>query len=263
MNPGAAPPAPRDGRAAPAPEIRVPRDGRAAPAHEAPGDDVAAEGSGLCDCERAARPPFGAGRDHSGRRYDFARFMEIALYAPGVGYYAARAAVDFQRDYVTSPELHPAFGVLLCGQLEEMWRRMGRPGEFWLVEGGPGTGAFASDVLATAEEGFPDFSRALRLALIERSDALRDVQRATLAPWGTAVRWVDLEAGPGPLGAGCVFGNELLDALPAHRVVMRAEGLHETYVSTLGNGFEDVEDLPSTPALAEQIRAGWRSTSFG
>src|SRR5438093_5981644 len=61
----------------------------------------------------------------------FARFMEIALYAPGAGYYETRAAKGFTADYVTSPQLHPAFGVLLCGQLEEMWRRLGRPSNFW------------------------------------------------------------------------------------------------------------------------------------
>src|SRR6266542_1860624 len=62
----------------------------------------------------------------------FARFMEIALYGPAVGYYETRAAWDFNADYVTSPQLHPAFGVLLCGQVEEMWRRLGRPSVFWL-----------------------------------------------------------------------------------------------------------------------------------
>jgi SAM-dependent MidA family methyltransferase len=186
----------------------------------------------------------------------FARFMEHALYAPGVGYYETRAAADFTQDYVTSPELHPAFGVLLAGQFEEMWRQMGRPDEFWLVEGGPGTGAFASDVLATAQDAFPAFSRTLRLVLIERSEVLRDVQRATLARWSKAVSWRNLEARVDPLGVGCVFANELLDALPVHRVVMRADGLLETHVRVEGNGFADVEDQPSTPALADQIRAG-------
>jgi len=163
----------------------------------------------------------------------FARFMEVALYAPGVGYYPTRTAEDFCQDYVTSPEVHPAFGVLLCGQLEEMWRLLG-----------------------AAAESFPDFSRALRLALIEGSDGLRAAQQARLAPWADAVAWLDLERNPASRGVGCVFANELLDAFPAHRVVMREDGLHETFVSLDGVGFADVDDLPSTPTLAEQIRAG-------
>lgn len=189
-------------------------------------------------------------------RITFARFMEIALYGPQVGYYEARAAEDFRRDYVTSPEVHPAFGVLLCAQLEEMWRRLGRPGEFWVVEGGPGTGALAADVLATAEEAFPTFSRALRLALIERSTPLLEVQRSTLAQWRGSISWLDVEGSPVPLGPGCVFANELLDAFSVHRVVMRADGLRETYVSLSGDWLEEVEDWPSTPAIEQQIRAG-------
>jgi len=189
-------------------------------------------------------------------RITFARFMEIALYGPQVGYYEARAAEDFRRDYVTSPEVHPAFGALLCGQLEEMWRRLGRPGEFWLVEGGPGTGALAGDVLAMAEEAFPAFFRALRFALVERSAPLREVQRTTLAPWGGSIAWLDVEESPVALGPGCVFANELLDAFPVHRVAMRPKGLQEIYVSLSGEGFGEVEDVPSTPALEQQIQAG-------
>lgn len=188
----------------------------------------------------------------------FARFMELALYAPEVGYYQARAAEDFHRDYVTSPELHPAFGVLLCGQIEEMWRRLGRPDEFWLVEGGPGTGAFAGDVLATAVEAYPALAQALRFALIERSPALREMQRGALERSLDRVLWLDLDdaAGAAPLGPGCVFANELLDALAVHRVVMREGGLREVYVGIRDDGFVGVEDEPSTSLLREQITAG-------
>src|SRR5438552_1626707 len=70
----------------------------------------------------------------------FRRFMELALYAPEVGYYAqASAGPGPEAAYVTSPELHPAFGGLLCGQLVEMWDALDRPSPFWLVEGGPGS----------------------------------------------------------------------------------------------------------------------------
>src|SRR5438105_2728619 len=162
-------------------------------------------------------------------RITFARFMELALYAPAAGYYETRAATDFSRDYVTSPELHPAFGVLLCGQLEEMWRRLGRPGEFWLIEAGPGTGTFAADVLATVAEVFPGFGAALRLGLLERSAALREIQRQNLRRWMDRVQWLD----PGrvePVGPGCIFANELLDAFPVHRIAMSAHGVEEIYV---------------------------------
>jgi SAM-dependent MidA family methyltransferase len=185
---------------------------------------------------------------------DFSRFMELALYAPGAGYYEARAADDFSQDYLTSPELHPAFGILLCAQLDEMWQRVGRPSEFWLIEGGPGTGIFASDILSTAD-AFPDFAQALRVALIERSAALRATQSRTLAPRRERVTWIASDRGEA-LGPGCIFANELLDAFPVHRVVMRAEGLQETYVAIADRDFVVVEDAPTTSALGEHIAAG-------
>jgi SAM-dependent MidA family methyltransferase len=187
----------------------------------------------------------------------FARFMELALYAPGLGYYDARAAEDFRRDYVTSPELHPAFGVLLCGQFEEMWRRLGRPPEFWLVEGGPGSGALAADVLATAEDCFPAFANALRVKLIERSPNLCELQKQRVSPWLDRVSWLELDdTSVAPVGVGCVFTNELLDALPVHRVVMREDGLREIRVDGLGHRFTELEEEPSTSALEAQVADG-------
>ncbi len=193
--------------------------------------------------------------DAAGGRVTFARFMELALYAPGVGYYEARAPEEFSADFVTSPQLHPAFGVLLCGQVEEMWRRLGRPGEFWLVEAGPGTGVFAADILTTAEDAFPDFMRALRVALLERSAALRYVQRATLARWSDRVTWLDGRSS-GPLGPGCLFANELLDAFPTHRVVMGEGGLLEISVESCDGTLIEIEAAPSCDALQRQIEAG-------
>jgi len=185
----------------------------------------------------------------------FARFMEIALYGPAVGYYETRAARDFNADYVTSPQLHPAFGVLLCGQVEEMWRRLGRPSVFWFVEAGPGTGIFAADVLATAEEAYPEFSRALRVGLVERSLGLVEIQKTTLARWSDRVRWIG-SATEAQLGPGCLFANELFDAFPVHRVIQRAGELRELYIAVAGEGFIEIENEPATSALGAQIAAG-------
>ena len=185
----------------------------------------------------------------------FARFMDIALYEPGVGYYERSAAEDFDGDYVTSPQLHPAFGVLICGQLEEMWRHLDRPSHFWLVEGGPGTGCFAADVLATAEDAFPDFAHALHIGLLERSAALRTVQERTLARWSGRVCWLS-SGTEDALGAGCLFANEVLDAFSVHRVVGREGGLREIYVDMSRGGFVEVEEGLSTPEIEDQISVG-------
>lgn len=187
----------------------------------------------------------------------FRRFMELALYAPEVGYYMRRlGGVGPEGDYLTSPEIHAAFGTLLCAQFDEMWRNLGRPSTFWLIEGGPGTGHFAGDVLATADVAFPRFARALHVALVERSGTLRARQTERLARWAERVQWIDdLTPGMEPFGPGCVFANELLDAFPVHRVSMREEGLLELYVGGAGP-FQTVEGDLSSDALEAQIRDG-------
>jgi len=189
----------------------------------------------------------------------FARFMEIALYDPVVGYYAqAHAGPGIDDDYVTGPEVHPAFAVLLTSQVEEMWRQLGRPRPFWLVEGGPGTGRFAETVLASTEMAFPELASVLRIALVERSARLRWQQSRLLSGrWGGQVSWID----PDPktwhsLGAGCVFANELLDAFPVHRVIMRRGRLHELYVRAHEGGLATRVGPLSTPRIAAQLRAG-------
>lgn len=197
-------------------------------------------------------------------RITFHEFMDLALYAPEVGYYMRRlGGIGPEGDYLTSPEIHPAFGTLLCAQFDEMWRSLGRPSNFWLIEGGPGTGYFACDVLTTADVAFPRFARALRVALIERSNTLQARQAAKLARWDERVQWIDaLGTGMEPFGPGCVFANELLDALPVHRVIMQQEGLREQYVAGPGP-FQTLEGDLSTSALRGQIGDGGGRMEIG
>jgi SAM-dependent MidA family methyltransferase len=191
----------------------------------------------------------------------FARFMEIAQYDPEVGYYAQpTTGPGFSRDYVTSPEIHPGFSVLLAGLFAEVWRILGEPDPFWLVEAGPGTGSFAALVRSAAETAAPGFARALRLALIERSVELRRVQQRRLLPaWDGRIIWLDPDpASWSRLGPGCIFANELLDALPTHRVIWRAGHLRELYVARAAgeSTLALIEGEPSTPRLAAQLEAG-------
>lgn len=197
----------------------------------------------------------------------FRRFMEIALYDDQVGYYAqACASPGPAADYLTSPEIHPAFAFLLCVQFEEMWRGLDSPSEFWLVEAGPGSGRFMADVLAAATRVFPRFERSLRVALIERSHALRAVQAATLERWSQKLVWLDsVPNNWEPLGVGCVFANELLDAFAVHLVLGRVDGLTELHVSAEHGEFRLSEGPCSTSDLERQVavgggklRAGWR-----
>jgi SAM-dependent MidA family methyltransferase len=219
------------------------------------------------------------------------RFMELALYHPTWGHYArATAGPGPAGDYLTSPEVHPGFGGLICAQFVEMWDLLGRPDPFWLIEGGPGIGTFASDVLSAAEVLFPSFAASLRVAFIEASSALRREQERNLAPWRSRVEWlapdpeglVDLpehlyDAAPAveraaaadgdapwrPLGAGCVFANELLDALPVHRVMMTDAGLRERFVTVRDGRFTELDGAEPVPHLLAPIVAGGGSLRVG
>jgi len=177
----------------------------------------------------------------AGGAIPFREFMALALYHPALGYYAsAREKIGRSGDYLTSPELTPLFGAMLGRQLREMWERLGRPERFGAVEAGPGTGVLARDVLSWAGRAAPDFAQALRYTLVETSAALAERQRATLAAEGLAAEWRD---GLPPAVTGCIFSNELLDALPIHRVAVKGGALREVYVTVDGDGFaEELRD---------------------
>ncbi len=83
----------------------------------------------------------------------FETFMEMALYEPGLGYYASES-IEIGRagDFYTSQHLHPAFGAMIGKQIEEMWEIMGRPSDFYLVEPGAGAGLMCMDIMNYLEK---------------------------------------------------------------------------------------------------------------
>ncbi len=171
----------------------------------------------------------------SGGWLPFDRFMAMALYEPGLGYYAnlspkfgqMPAGVAGQgSDFVTAPELTPLFGHTLARQLAQALTATGTD-ELW--EFGAGTGALALQVLdALAAMGQPP----RRYTIVDLSGSLRERQRQTLARHADRVHWADQlpEA-----FEGVVLGNEVLDAMPVqllHRVGGQASGVwHERGVA--------------------------------
>lgn len=152
----------------------------------------------------------------------FSRYMALALYAPGLGYYAAGAAkLGAAGDFVTAPEISPLFARALAAQIAQILETT--DGD--VIEIGAGSGAAAVELLLELErlDRLP-----ARYRIVETSAELRDRQRARLqrqAPHLAArVDWPD--ALPETI-RGLVFGNELLDALPVHLLEWRADGLLE------------------------------------
>ena len=179
----------------------------------------------------------------------FAEFMRLALYHPIGGYYTSAAPFGAAGDYYTSPAAHPAFGALLCVQFRHMWRLIGKPQHFTVVEMGAGNGILAHDVAAYAPRLSPEFARCLRYICIDRYapvSAAAHPSFDSLRAHGVPLRNV----------IGCLLSNELVDAFPVHRFRIVDGAPLEIYVALDADGaFTETLDAPSTPCIAERINA--------
>jgi len=184
----------------------------------------------------------------------FADYMRECLYHPVHGYYSKAESKRFA-DYYTSVDVHPIFARLLARQFAEMWERVGRPAEFMLVEAGAGVGRFAGQVLDFCAAKFPAFYDALRYVAMERSASRREQaaihsQRHSAGGHFTASAEI-----PARIPEGCIFSNELVDALPVHRVVMDGGAMKEIFVGFHDRRFVDVVAPLSTCAISEYFAA--------
>jgi len=181
----------------------------------------------------------------------FDRYMQLALYAPGLGYYA-RAERAFGRwpasgsDFVTAPELSPLFAQALAVQLRQALRACGTT---TLLEFGAGSGALAEGLL-DALGGDVDAYR-----IVEVSVALRERQRQRLQRFGDRVRWLDTV--PDGLDA-VVIGNEVLDAMPVQLLAFDGRQWRERGVVLDARGELAWSDRPSAlrPPVDAEFGAG-------
>jgi len=200
----------------------------------------------------------------------FARFMELALYAPDVGYYTSpRARVGRGGDFLTAPETHPIFGAALARQVADVWRLVGEPAPFHVREYGAGNGTLATAILDTLATDEPALAAALRYEAVEinpqrRAEAAARARGSLEDPATTghhvagiiALSPEEAAARP-PVAAGMVLANEFLDAFPVHRLVQTADGLREIRItaSARGQAFTEAIGAPSTPAFAARLAA--------
>jgi SAM-dependent MidA family methyltransferase len=150
----------------------------------------------------------------------FDRFMALALYAPGMGYYANGlrkfgTTPQTGSDFVTAPEMSPHFGRALANQVREALQHT-QTDEVW--EFGAGSGALALQLL----EALGDDVK--RYTIVDVSGSLRARQQETLKAYAHKVQWVD--ALPDAL-QGVVVGNEVLDAMPVQLLVRKNGVWHE------------------------------------
>jgi SAM-dependent MidA family methyltransferase len=185
----------------------------------------------------------------------FARFMERALYEPGHGYYRRPdAGPGPAGDFITAPETHPIFGAAVGRLLEQAWTAMGRPDPFTVTEHGAGTGALAAGLIAGLVGSGSTLLPALRYRPVEVEPARVVALRARLEADGLGGPLDPTNPPAARTEAGVVVANEVLDALPVHRVVGRLDGLRELLVGCdLDGSLVAVESAPTTPALAARL----------
>jgi len=172
----------------------------------------------------------------------FARYMELALYAPDLGYYSGGSAkLGKDGDFTTAPELTPLFGAALARVAAAIIAQSAPR----ILEFGAGTGKLAFDILTEmAASGV----HVERYSIVELSGELRARQRDKLRDF-PQVEWLD--AFPDAFD-GVVFGNEVLDAMPVHLISKHPEGWHELQV-TVREGRFDYLETPAGPELLAQI----------
>jgi len=179
----------------------------------------------------------------SGGWISFARYMELVLYTPGLGYYSGGSAkFGGAGDFVTAPQISPLFGRVLARQFAEVLKQTGGG----VLELGAGTGLLAGQILGEL--------RALGIeapySILEVSGELRARQQATLD--GHPVNWRDVLP---EKFTGIIFGNEVLDALPVHLVRWTENGPMERGVASVEDRFLWLDRLIADPALLEKAQS--------
>jgi SAM-dependent MidA family methyltransferase len=176
----------------------------------------------------------------------FSRYMERALYEPGLGYYSAGLRKFGEGgDFVTAPQLGDVFARCVAKQIEQVGAELGH---YEIIEAGAGSGTLAADLLMALQGECPP----QRYRILERSAHLRQVQKETLEKhvpeWMDRVSWLDEPPKQG--WQGIFLANEVLDALTVERFCIESDGPRLMQVARGDDGFEWVK-----AACPEEIEA--------
>jgi SAM-dependent MidA family methyltransferase len=188
----------------------------------------------------------------AGGTISFSRFMELALYAPGLGYYSAgKTKFGAAGDFVTAPELGSLFAQCLARAIAP---QLAAIESATVIELGPGSGVLAADLLLELERLGHSPARYL---LLERSGELRERQRRTLsercAHLLARIDWLD--APPEHAWQGVLLGNEVIDALPVERFVLTENGFAIETVAVTHDGSFRRRESPAPPRVASLVAA--------
>ncbi|HEU0118779.1 MAG TPA: SAM-dependent methyltransferase, partial [Alphaproteobacteria bacterium] len=152
-------------------------------------------------------------------------YMDMVLQHPEFGYYRSGDPIGREGDFVTAPEVSQMFGEMIGLWCADVWRQMGKPEQFTLLELGPGRGTLMQDAMrATAR--LQDFQKAMTLCLLESNETLQKAQREKLKDHNPQfLNNVDLPDAP-----VIVVANEFFDALPVRQFEKGFNGWQERKV---------------------------------
>lgn len=161
----------------------------------------------------------------------FYEWMKSALYDERDGYYSAVCVRQGRAgDYRTAPETSPLFAATFAGYFAKLFTELGSPEQFTIVEVGAGSGDFAQGVLSTLQGEAREVFTATNYVIKEFSRASRDRSASRLSEFGNRVSVKSPSSADGDTITGVIFSNELIDAFPVNRVVMRNDHLRQLFV---------------------------------
>ena len=194
----------------------------------------------------------------AGGSISFAEFMHYALYAPSLGYYVAGAAKFGEAgDFITAPEISPVFARVLARQTAPVLRHIGNAS---MLEFGAGSGRLAADIMTRLADfdSIPE-----RYSIVEVSPDLRARQQALieleLPHLASRFEWLDRMPDS---HRGVIVANELLDALPVERFMLREDGVRQLRVADEAGEFVFVEEAApevldsAVRSIEEELGAG-------
>ena len=187
----------------------------------------------------------------------FAGYMDLALYAPNLGYYSnPLRKFGKEGDFVTAPEISPLFARCLAKQIQQIFLSIPSSD---LLEFGAGSGQMALDLLLELEK---QDSLPQHYYILELSRQLRERQQALLSEklpqFIHRVQWLDRLPEPG--FNGVMIANEVLDAMPVHKFKLHAsknkdfDSVRELYVTHKNKQLRWQEGVPSSPLLIEKLQ---------
>ncbi len=184
----------------------------------------------------------------------FRRFMELALYHPGGGYYRReKPPIGPDGDFYTSPHQSPWLGRMIAPLIEKIRRRMGESPRLHVWEYGPGEGWLAFDILEAIRSSQAALHQAMVYTFAEQSAQARARIREKFQD-SDDVRFADASRYPPEGFEGVVLAHEFLDALPVHALIRKEGRLQERYVARRGERLIFCEG-----ALSDERLTGWFS----